>query len=83
VLGVALKLGDVIEVDDRNYRFGIGPLILRVTTLGQRKRAADGEWLDLEGLELRRDGSQISEQPRPVSVRLPGVRLRTGPYAWS
>ncbi len=79
----ALKIGDVIEVsDDRDYRFGIGPLFLRVTMLGQQ-RTADGEWVDLEGLELRRDGSQISEQPRPVSVRLPGVRLRTGPYAWS
>jgi hypothetical protein len=78
-----LRLGDVIEVDDRNYRFGIGPLILRVTMLGDPKRAADGEWLDLEGLELRRDGSQISQQPRPVSVRVRGVRLQVGPYAWS
>lgn len=79
----ALRLGDVIEVDDRNYRFGIGPLILRVTMLGDPKRATDGEWLELEGLELRRDGTQISEQPRPVSVRVRGVRLRPGFYAWS
>lgn len=79
----ALKLGDVIEVDDRNYRFGIGPIILRVTMLGSQKRGIDGEWVDLEGLELRRDGSQIGQQPRPVSVRVPGVRLWPVPYAWS
>ena len=77
-----LKIGDVIEVnDDRDYRFGIGPLLLRVTMLGQQ-RTADGEWLDLEGLELRHDGSQISQRPRSVSVRVPGVRLRPGgPHA--
>ena len=75
----ALKIGDVIEVaDDRDYRFGIGPLFMRVTTLGEPKRGAEGEWLDLEGLELRRDGSQISQRPRSVSVRVPGVRLRPG-----
>lgn len=74
----ALKIGDVIEVsNDGDYRFGVGPLFLRVTMLG-RQRTAGGEWLDLEGLELRQDGSQISQQPRPVSVRVPGVRLRPG-----
>jgi len=74
----ALQIGDVIEVnDDRDYRFGIGPLFMRVTMLGQQ-RTADGEWVDLEGLELRRDGSQISQHPRSVSVRVPGVRLRPG-----
>ncbi|NES17284.1 MULTISPECIES: hypothetical protein [Micromonospora] len=72
------EIGDVIEVDDRDYRYGTGPLILRVTRIGQRQRAADGEWLDLEGLELRPDGTQIRQQPRPVSVRLGGVRLRPG-----
>jgi hypothetical protein len=74
----ALTVGDVIEVsDDRDYRFGVGPLFMRVTALGQQHNAGS-EWLDLEGLELRRDGSQISQQPRPVSVRVPGVRLRPG-----
>lgn len=60
-----LRIDDVIEVDDRDYRYGIGPLILHVTRIGQRQRTADGEWLDLEGLEPRRDGTRISQQPRP------------------
>ncbi|WP_213455258.1 hypothetical protein [Rhizomonospora bruguierae] len=73
-----LRIGDVIEVDDRDYRYGIGPLILRLTRIGQRQHTADDAWLDLEGLELRRDGTQICQQPRPVSVRVSGVRLRPG-----
>ena len=79
----ALKIGDVIEVEDRDdYKYGTGRLILRVTRIGQRLRASDGEWLDLEGLELRPDGTQISQQPRPVSVRVGKVRLRpAGPHA--
>ena len=79
-----LKIGDVIEIgNDRDYRYGIGPLILRVTRIDQAQRGADGDWLDLEGLQLRQDGTQISQQPCPVSVRVGGVRLRPGPNARS
>jgi len=75
-----LRIGDVIAIsDDRDYRFGVGPLLLRVTRISQGQREADGDWLDLEGLELRQDGTQISQQPRPVSVRVRGVRLRPDP----
>ena len=75
-----LGVGDVIEIsDDRDYRYGVGPLFMRVTRIGQGQREADGDWLDLEGLELRQDGTQVSQQPRPVSVRVRGVRLRPGP----
>ena len=74
-----LKIGDVIEIgSDRDYRYGIGPLILRVTRIGQGQREADCDWLDLEGLQLRQDGTQFSQQPRPISVRVGGVRLRPG-----
>ncbi|WP_431726944.1 hypothetical protein [Verrucosispora sp. TAA-831] len=79
---ITVRIGDVIEVDDHDYRYGIGPLIVRVTRIGRRLQVADGEWLDLEGLELRRDGTQISHQPRPVSVRVGGMRFRQGgPHA--
>jgi hypothetical protein len=74
-----LRIGDVIEVrDDRDYRYGLGPLKLRVTRIGQREHESDGDWLDLEGLQLRQDGTQISQQPRPVSVRVRGMRLQPG-----
>lgn len=79
-----LGIGDVIEVmDDRDYRYGVGPLFLRVTRIGHGQCAGAGDWLDLEGLHLRQDGTQISQEPGPVSVRVRGVRLRPGPNARS
>jgi hypothetical protein len=77
-----LKIGDVIEVnDDRDYRYGVGPLFLRVTRIGGRQRVADGEWLDLDGLELRSDGSQVEPQPRHAEVRVTALRMWRGPNA--
>jgi hypothetical protein len=77
----ALRIGDVITADETDYRYGTGPLILRVTQIGQRVSDPDGEWVDLEGLELRQDGTQISQRPRPVCVRVRGMRFRPGPNA--
>jgi hypothetical protein len=74
----APKLGDVIEVGEPNYRYGTGKLILRVTQIGRHVRAADDEWLDLDGLELRADGTQLGPQPRHASVRVAAVQIRRG-----
>jgi hypothetical protein len=74
----APKVGDVIEVGEPDYRYGTGNLILRVTQIGRHVRAADGEWLDLDGLELRTDGTQLGSQPRHASVRVDGVRIWRG-----
>ena len=69
-----LRLGDVIAVDDKDYKYGTGRLILRVTTIGNRQNAADGNWLDLDGLELRPDGRQCGVQPRHAAVRVNALR---------
>lgn len=74
-----LKIGDVIEVDDNDYKYGTGRLILRVTTIGSRQRTADGDWVDLDGLELRADGTQLGAQPRHAAVRVDALRIRRGP----
>jgi hypothetical protein len=79
----ALKVGDVIEVNEPDYKYGTGKLILRVTRLGRRMRESDGEWLDLEGMPLRPDGTQLAHQPRPVLVRVNAVRVRPSPGARS
>lgn len=76
---ITVKLGDVIEAGDRDYKYGTGPLILRVTRIGGRQRTADGEWLDLDGLELRSDGSQVGSQPRHADVRVTAMRVWRGP----
>jgi hypothetical protein len=75
-----LKLGDVIDVEDRDYRFGTGRLILRVTTIGSRQCAVDGEWVDLDGLELRPDGTQLDVHPRHAAVRVAALRNRRQPW---
>jgi len=69
-----LKLGDVINVGDADYKYGTGRLILRVTTIGDRTRSADDEWVDLDGLELRPDGTQLGVQPRHAAVRVAALR---------
>lgn len=71
-----LNVGDIIEVAEQDYKFGTGRLILKITRLVGRHREADGEWLDLEGLELRTDGTPISRQPRLAAVRMSAARHR-------
>jgi len=68
-------IGDVIAMDERDYKYGTGRLILRVTQIGGRTHAADGEWLEVDGLELRPDGTQIGKQPRHAAVRVDAVRV--------
>ena len=74
-----LKIGDVIDVEDRDYRYGMGRLILRVTKIGERTALADGEWVDLDGFELRSDGAQLLPQPRHAAVRVSALRIWRGP----
>ncbi|WP_125805208.1 hypothetical protein [Actinoplanes sp. ATCC 53533] len=75
-----LKLGDVIDVEDRDYKYGTGRLILRVTTIGSRQRRADGDWVDLDGLELRPDGTQLDVHPRHAAVRATALRNQRQPW---
>ena len=73
-----LRLGDVIDVGDADYRYGIGRLILRVTTIGVQRATAAGDWLDLDGLELRPDGTQLGAQPRHACIRVTALRNQHG-----
>lgn len=76
----ALKLGDVIDVGDKDYKYGTGRLILRVTTIGDRTHTADDEWVDLDGLELRPDGTQLGVQPRHAAVWVAALRNQRRPW---
>lgn len=44
-----LRIGDVIEVDEQHYRYGTGTLVMRVTRIGGRTRAADASGWILKG----------------------------------
>ena len=75
----AVKLGDVIQTDERNYMHGVGTLTLRVTQIGDPVPLPDGDWLNVEGLTLRTDGTQADRRPRPALVRLSAIRILPSP----
>jgi hypothetical protein len=74
-----VKIGDVIDLGDQDYKYGTGRLILRVTAIGSQQSTADGDWIDLDGLELRPDGTQLGAQPRQVGVRVTALRNQRRP----
>lgn len=69
-----IKPGDVLKVNEPDYMYGRGVLTLRVTKVGAVQRLQDGPWLDLEGLDLRPDGTQMGTSPRQVLVRVTALR---------
>ena len=71
-----VQVGEVVQVADKDYCYGTGILILRVTEVGPIQQQRDGSWISLYGLELRPDGSQKSSQPRHALVRVSGLRTR-------
>jgi hypothetical protein len=74
-----LKIGDVIAIEERDYKYGSGRLILRVTTIGGRQSTADGDWIELDGLALGPDGTQLEAQPRHASVRVTALHGQRRP----
>jgi hypothetical protein len=70
--------GDVITVAEDNYMYGTGTLWLRVTSVEDHFQVISAEsdrWLAVNGLQLRRDGSQLSERPRWALIRLNAVHI--------
>jgi len=69
-----IKPGDVIRVNETDYLYGIGVLHLRVTKVGTVQRLANNDWIDLEGLTLRADGTLASDRVRHAVVRISALR---------
>jgi hypothetical protein len=69
-----IKPGDVLQVNEPDYKYGTGVLRLRVSKVGSAQRLPDGDWVDLEGFTLRANGSQLATEPRHVSVRISALR---------
>ena len=76
--GNAVCVGDTIYVRTGDYRTGRGPLLLRVTRLGETQVERDGVWRHLYGVQLRVDGEAIKE--RWVLVRLKAPHGRRPPF---
>jgi hypothetical protein len=74
----AIRVGDIIEVDQGHYCYGLGRLLLEVIEVGHRERHTDGVWLNLRGVELR-NTDRVRLRQRRVLVRVDTVRIRPGP----
>jgi hypothetical protein len=60
--------GDILRLGDEDYKFGRGPLTLRVMLVHEVRQMTDGPWLFLRGTSLRADGSEIEQRDVLVSV---------------
>ena len=63
-----VRVVQVLRLAEEDYRFGVGPLTLRVTGLLHVQDLVDGPWLYLRGTTIRWDG--MDGEPRQVLVRL-------------
>jgi hypothetical protein len=71
----AVTAGEVVYIDERDYLYGVGRLSLRVTVVDPDGSYRPGaEWLQLTGVQLRRDGSDGPQ--RSVMVRVAALRKR-------
>ncbi|MEQ4300770.1 hypothetical protein ABNF97_05135 [Plantactinospora sp. B6F1] len=75
-----IRVGDILEVAEGYYCFGLGRLRLEVIEVGRRERHTDGLWLQLRGIELQHPGGTRLRQRR-VLVRLDAVAIRPGPLS--
>jgi hypothetical protein len=81
--GVILRADDVIELDERNYRFGRGRVRLRVEHVGDSGGNVHpaAEWVTVIGHHIDADGAVIvgrqlsarvtAIRPLPVTARVP------------
>jgi hypothetical protein len=74
-----LNVGDVLHINEPDYLYGTGPLLLRVTKVGAVQQLGGNAWIELDGLVLAADGTPLSQQLRHAVVRLSALRygLRT------
>lgn len=60
---VPVRLGDVIELVEGAYKYGKGPLKLRVTRVRRDLVAQyEGKWVWINGYEINWDGSESREE---------------------
>ncbi|QGN45999.1 hypothetical protein GKC29_03460 [Micromonospora sp. WMMC415] len=74
--GLPFRVGDVVELAEQHYCYGLGTLTLRVVELGRRERHSDGLWIHLRGVEL---GDPRGPRQRRVLARIDAVRIKPEP----
>jgi hypothetical protein len=75
---VSPQPGDVLRIHEDDYRFGLGELVLRVTSVRGAQKLDDGDWLTVAGVEVGRNGIDVGEREILVRLsRLAPQRLRS------
>jgi hypothetical protein len=69
-----LNVGDVLRLAERDYRYGTGPLLLRITAIGVTRQESNGLWLEVRGHEVRWNG-EADPRERHALVRLEAARI--------
>jgi hypothetical protein len=76
-----LKVGDIVRAEEPDYRYGTGPLLLRVTAVGALQRESDGVWQEVRGQQIQHNGSVEANERyawirlRSAKVNLPGFPM--------
>jgi len=68
-----VSVGDELHLRDEDYRYGVGPLRLRVSKMHEIQTLQDGAWLRVAGTVLSKDSQPLGE--REALVRLASVGL--------
>jgi hypothetical protein len=75
---LAVKIGDELLLQEADYCYGAGPLLLRVTAVHEVQRFDGDAWLRVRGMQLRRsDKLQLCE--RVALVRLAALPACVSP----
>jgi len=74
VMPSPIQPGQVLNIPEASYLYGVGDLRLRVTEVGGVQHLPDGAWLTVKGMQLRRDGTEMKE--REVLVRVSPAKRR-------
>ena len=67
-----VSVGAVLDLSDADYRYGVGRLRLRVTSVPERQQTFGGEWMCLHGVEI--DWRNADVGPRRVYVCVAALR---------
>ena len=68
--------GDVVTIGEADYCYGLGALHLRLTAVGDGSPVHESaEWVQVEGVELTRDGPERGE--RRALVQVSALRQRS------
>src|SRR2546430_17683657 len=66
---VPVNIGDILNLRDDEYRYGRGPLALRVLDIHSVRRLPDGPWVFLRGMRLDARGRDVEQRDVLVSLR--------------